>query len=42
VDTALLVMPTLTRFLQQDHLDVSEFENTLQSLAEISQISSVN
>jgi FliI/YscN family ATPase len=41
VDTALLVLPILTRFLQQDRSDVSAFESTLQALAEISQISSV-
>ena len=39
VDTALLVMPILNRFLQQDNTDVSAFETTLQSLTEISQIS---
>jgi FliI/YscN family ATPase len=42
VDTALLVMPVLTNFLQQDRADVSSFENTIQSLAEIGQVSSVN
>jgi flagellum-specific ATP synthase/type III secretion protein N (ATPase) len=42
VDTALLVMPALTSFLQQDRTDVSAFETTVQSLAEISQVSSVN
>jgi FliI/YscN family ATPase len=38
VDTALLVMPDLNRFLQQDRSDVTSFENTLKSLAEISQV----
>jgi len=42
VDTALLVMPELTSYLQQDRTDVSSFENTLQSLTEISQISSIH
>ncbi|MBI5943511.1 MAG: FliI/YscN family ATPase [Chloroflexi bacterium] len=42
VDTALLINPVLTSFLQQDRSDVSAFENTLQALAEISQITSVN
>jgi FliI/YscN family ATPase len=41
-DTALLVMPDINRFLQQDVSDVSSFNNTLQSLTEISQISSIN
>jgi len=41
-DTALLVMPEINRFLQQDVSDVSSFNNTLQSLTEISQISSIN
>ncbi len=42
VDTALLVMPELTSYLQQDRTDVSSFEDTLQSLTEISQISSIH
>jgi len=42
VDTALLINPVLTSFLQQDRSDVSAFEQTLQSLAEISQITSVS
>jgi FliI/YscN family ATPase len=42
VDTALLVTPELTSFLQQDRSDVSSFENTLQSLTKISQISSTD
>jgi flagellum-specific ATP synthase len=42
VDTALLVMPALTNFLQQDHTDVSSFENTLKYLAEFSQDSSTD
>ena len=41
-DTALLVIPEINRFLQQDVSDVSSFSNTLQSLTEISHISSVN
>jgi flagellum-specific ATP synthase len=36
-DTALLVMPELNNFLQQTRSDVSSFENTLKSMAEISQ-----
>ncbi len=40
VDTALLVTPQLTRFLQQDRSDVSPFETTVQSMAEISKVSS--
>jgi FliI/YscN family ATPase len=42
VDTALLVTPALTSFLQQNRSDVSSFDNTLQSLTEISRISSTN
>lgn len=42
VDTALLVMPTLNNFLQQDRFDVTAFENTVQYLSEISQASSTN
>ena len=42
VDTSLLVMPELNRFLQQDRSDVSSFNTTLQSLTDISQISPVN
>ncbi len=42
VDTALLVMPQLNNFLQQDRSDVSSFSNTLQSLTELSQTSLVN
>jgi flagellum-specific ATP synthase len=38
VDTALAVMPALTDFLQQDRGDVSSFENTLNTLAAVSQI----
>lgn len=41
-DTALLVTPVLTEFLQQDRAEVTSFENTLQALAEISQVSSAN
>ncbi len=40
VDTALLVMPILNNFLQQDRSDVTAFENTVQYLSEISQVSS--
>jgi FliI/YscN family ATPase len=39
IDTALLVLPVLTAFLQQDRGDVTSFEKTVQSLAEISQVS---
>jgi len=42
VDTALLVMPILNNFLQQDRFDVTAFENTVQYLSEISQASSNN
>jgi FliI/YscN family ATPase len=42
VDTALLVMPVLTSFLQQDHTEVTAFESTLQYLSEISQVSPDN
>jgi flagellar biosynthesis/type III secretory pathway ATPase len=42
VDTALLVMPELSGFLQQDRSDVTSFENTLKSLAEISRVSLLN
>jgi len=35
VDTALLVMPALNNFLQQDVSDVSNFDKTLNLLAEI-------
>lgn len=38
VDTALVVMPELTRFLQQGRSDVSSFDKTLQSLSEIKQV----
>jgi flagellum-specific ATP synthase/type III secretion protein N (ATPase) len=40
VDTALLVMPALNNFLQQESSVVSNFDMTLRSLAEISQYSS--
>jgi FliI/YscN family ATPase len=40
VDTALRVTPELTRFLQQDRSDISPFETTVQSMAEISRNSS--
>jgi flagellum-specific ATP synthase len=42
VDTALLVMPELEGFLQQDRSDVTSFENTLQSLTAISQLTPVS
>lgn len=42
VDMSLLVMPELNRFLQQDRLDVSSFNTTLQFLTEISQTILVN
>ncbi len=38
IDTALVVVPVLTAFLQQERWDVSPFEKTVQSLAEISQV----
>ena len=41
-DTALLVMPVLTDFLQQDRMDFSAFETTVQSLNEISTITSAH
>lgn len=37
VDTALVVMPELNRFLQQGRGEVSSFDKTLQSLSEIKQ-----
>jgi FliI/YscN family ATPase len=42
VDTALLAMPVINSFLQQDRSDVTAFENTVQYLSEISEISSNN
>ncbi len=39
-DTALRVMPVLTSFLQQDRMDFTSFESTVQSLNEITNISS--
>jgi flagellum-specific ATP synthase len=39
-DTALLVMPVLTGFLQQDRMEFTAFESTVQALNEISNISS--
>lgn len=39
-DTALLVLPVLTSFLQQDRMDATPFESTVQELNEISLISS--
>ena len=42
IDTALLAMPVINSFLQQEHLDVTAFENTVQYLSEISEISSNN
>jgi FliI/YscN family ATPase len=39
VDTALLVMPVLDNFLQQDLKDATTFDATLQSLTEIRQVS---
>ena len=38
IDTALVVVPALTAFLQQERWDVSQFEQTVQSLADISQV----
>jgi len=42
VDTALLVMPILNNFLQQDRFDVTAFENTVGYLSEISQVTPNN
>jgi flagellar protein export ATPase FliI len=42
VDTALMVMPALNHFLQQESSDVSNFDITLKHLAEISQDLSTN
>jgi flagellar protein export ATPase FliI len=42
VDTALLVMPALNNFLQQESSEVSNFDMTLKHLAEISQDLSTN
>ena len=39
IDTSLVVVPALTAFLQQERWDVSSFEQTVQSLADISQVS---
>ncbi len=41
VDTALLVIPILNSFLQQDRSDVSSFETTLKNLSDIGKVSSV-
>jgi len=41
-DTALLVIPELNRFLQQNRAEVSPFNTTLTSLNEISKITPVN
>ena len=41
-DTALLIMPELNRFLQQDRSDASSFGATLQVMAEIQNITPVN
>jgi flagellum-specific ATP synthase len=41
-DTALLVMPILTSFLQQDRMEFTTFESTVQALNEISSISPNN
>jgi FliI/YscN family ATPase len=42
VDTALLVMPILMNFLQQDRTDVTTFDATVKYLEDISQVSSEN
>lgn len=42
VDTALLVMPILMNFLQQDRTDVTMFDVTVKYLEDISQVSSEN
>ena len=39
VDTALLVLPVLNSFLQQNNTEVTAFETTLQHLTEISRVS---
>lgn len=39
-DTALLTLPVLTGFLQQDRMEATPFESTVQNLTEISTISS--
>jgi flagellum-specific ATP synthase len=41
-DTALLVMPVVTSFLQQDRMEFTTFESTVQMLNEISSISPNN
>jgi flagellar biosynthesis/type III secretory pathway ATPase len=41
-DTALLVLPVLTSFLQQDRMEASPFDTTVESLTDISAISSRN
>jgi flagellum-specific ATP synthase len=38
IDTALVVLPILTAFLQQDRQEVTPFDKTVQYLAEISQV----
>lgn len=40
-DTALLTLPVLTRFLQQDRMDASPFESTVQELQEISSLNAI-
>ncbi len=39
-DTALLTLPVLTGFLQQDRMEATPFESTVENLSEISMISS--
>jgi flagellar biosynthesis/type III secretory pathway ATPase len=38
IDTALLILPVLTAFLQQDRYDVTPFDKTVQYMTEISQV----
>ena len=38
IDTSLVVVPALTAFLQQERWEVSSFEQTVQSLIDISQV----
>jgi flagellum-specific ATP synthase len=39
-DTALLVLPVLTGFLQQDRMEATPFQSTVHDLSEISSITS--
>jgi len=42
IDTALLVQPVLTSFLQQDRADVTPFDRTVEYMAEISKVTAVH